>query len=225
MCTLAIETSSLYGSVAVLDADSDGQAITELLLRQDQRSAQSLAPAIQQVLQQAQRQLSDVELIAVTAGPGSFTGLRVGVTMAKTLAYACQAEVLGVNTLETIAMQAPLEHGLVTAVMDAQRHQLFAATYQKDGDTLVETVPTQIVDVDGWESSLTEGRCVTGTGLRRLSLQRSDLTQMEETSWAPRASTVGRLARAKFSQGARASCWELLPEYFRKSAAEEKLQQ
>ena len=72
--------------VGALSADSDGQAITELLLRQDQRSAQSLAPAIQQVLQQAKRQLGDVELIAVTAGPGSFTGLRVGVTMAKTLA-------------------------------------------------------------------------------------------------------------------------------------------
>lgn len=224
MCTLAIETSSLYGSVALLDADDGGQATTELLLRQDQRSAQSLAPAIQQVLQQAQRQLRDVTLIAVTAGPGSFTGLRVGVTTAKTLAYACQAEVLGVNTLEAIAKQAPLESGLVTAVIDAQRQQLFAATYQKDGETLVETVPTQIVDVDDWENSLAEGRHVTGSGLRRIQLQRSDLLQVDESHWAPLASTVGRLAIDKFSQGERTTCWEMLPQYFRKSAAEEKLQ-
>jgi len=224
MCILALETSSLYGSVAILDVDGDGPAITELRLRQDQRSAQSLAPAIQQVLQQAQRPLRDVKLIAVAVGPGSFTGLRVGVTMAKTLAYACQAEVLGVNTLEAIAFQAPLEQGLVTAVMDAQRHQLFAATFRKDGETVVETSPTQIVDGDHWESSLEAGSSVTGTGLRRSPLQRSDLKLVDESHWAPLASTVGRLAQAKFSQGARTTCWELMPQYFRKSAAEEKLQ-
>jgi tRNA threonylcarbamoyladenosine biosynthesis protein TsaB len=97
---LSLETTDLSGSVAASDSS---KLLLELELNTSQRSAQSLAPAINSLLQQVGWKPADVELVAVTVGPGSFTGLRVGVTTAKTFAYAVGAEVLGIDTLETIA--------------------------------------------------------------------------------------------------------------------------
>jgi len=96
MRTIALETSSSSGSIALFEADrlvaeSDLGAWE---LGRGQRTAQSLAPALQSILRQATWKPRDVELIAVTDGPGSFTGLRAGVTTAKVFAYATGAEVV-----------------------------------------------------------------------------------------------------------------------------------
>ena len=97
---LAIESSGRHASVATLWGDADGtRLIGQTLLSGDERTAQVLAPAIQQLLAAADWSPKSVELVAVTVGPGSFTGLRIGVTTAKAFAYAIGAEVLGVNTL------------------------------------------------------------------------------------------------------------------------------
>ena len=124
MRILAIETTERIGSVAALN---DARLLAEATLTSEQRTAQSLAPALVELLSRARWQAADVDLIAVTDGPGSFTGLRIGVTMAKTLAYAIEAKVLGINTLEVIAAQAPPSEAAVTAVIDAQPGQFYSA--------------------------------------------------------------------------------------------------
>ena len=101
MRILALETTDKTGSVAALD---DCNILAQLMLDQNQRSAQSLAPAMKTLLEQVQWQPKDVQLVGVSVGPGSFTGLRVGVTTAKVFAYAVGADVLGINTLEAIAL-------------------------------------------------------------------------------------------------------------------------
>jgi tRNA threonylcarbamoyladenosine biosynthesis protein TsaB len=104
MHILALETTAVTGSVAASDGTN---LLLELDLAPQQRSAQSLAPAILQLLCRVAWKPLDVELVAVTIGPGSFTGLRVGVTTAKTFAYAVGAAILGIDTLETIAAGMP----------------------------------------------------------------------------------------------------------------------
>src|SRR5687768_6416743 len=107
---LALETSGRSGSVAALIGQVvpvRTRVIGQQALDDHQRNAQSLAPAIRSLLDVAGWRPADVQLVAVTAGPGSFTGLRVGVTTAKVFAYATSAAVLGVDTLEVIAQQAP----------------------------------------------------------------------------------------------------------------------
>src|SRR4030042_1258471 len=106
MRILALETTDKAGSVAAM---ADGNLLAELTLGQTQRSAQSRAPAMLALLKQVGWRPADVQLVAVSVGPGSFTGLRVGVTTAKVFAYAIGAEVLAIDTLETIASGAPKE--------------------------------------------------------------------------------------------------------------------
>ena len=139
--TLALETSGLSGSVAACDG---GRLLAERELAQGSRSAQSLAPALRQLLAQVGWQARDVHRVAVTVGPGSFTGLRVGVTTAKAFAYAVGAEVIGINTLDVIAAQAPVEAARVAVALDAQRQELFAAVYgpaTAQGRALIRAVP------------------------------------------------------------------------------------
>ena len=135
MLILAFDCSSPAGSVAVLE---ESQLLARVTLDPAKRSAQTLAPAIAAALKAAGKEPREVQLIATTVGPGSFTGLRVGVTMAKTLAYALRCDLVGLNTLEVVAAQA-VEAGIrgttgvVQAVLDAQRKELFAGKYEVVG--------------------------------------------------------------------------------------------
>ncbi|HUE69420.1 MAG TPA: tRNA (adenosine(37)-N6)-threonylcarbamoyltransferase complex dimerization subunit type 1 TsaB [Pirellulaceae bacterium] len=141
MFTLAIETSSKSGTVALLQGDDVAhQRQLDPLVG----SARTLAPAIEQLLTDQQLRPDQLNLIAVSTGPGSFTGLRVGITTAKTLAYALGCDILGVDTLDAIAAQVPGDvAGAVAgdgarelhAVIDAQRRELFLAWYERTGET------------------------------------------------------------------------------------------
>ena len=223
MRILALETSTLLGSVAAL---VDEQVVAEVSLEPPQRTAQSLSPAIERCLHLANWTAGNIELVAVSQGPGSFTGLRLGVTTAKVLAYACSAQVTGINTLRAIAAQANGDTAVpVTAVLDAHRQQLFAATFIRNGaGQWEEAIPTRIVDENRWLERLTDSTAVTGTGLRKIMDHISaDVPIVDESLWQPQARTVGRLALEATLPERSVDYWQLVPNYYRRSAAEEKL--
>jgi tRNA threonylcarbamoyladenosine biosynthesis protein TsaB len=222
MRVLALETSSRHASVAVLEG---GRLLAESTCDPNQRTAQSFAPAIQQQLDGVGWAAPDVQLVAVTIGPGSFTGLRIGVTAAKTFAYAVGAEVMGVNTLRVIANQVPETSQRICAVLDAQREQVFAGWFQRHEEALRAIADPQIVANDHWLGSLSAGTVVAGPGLRRLLPHLPEgVTVAEQQMWAPRASTVGLLAGLEYQSGKRDDLWKLNPLYYRQSAAEEKFE-
>ncbi len=116
---VAIETSGRLGSVAALLGETnDARLVGQIVLTGDQRTAQSLAPALHDLLAAADWSPKDVELVAVGVGPGSFTGLRIGVTTAKTFAYAVGAEVVGANTLVALAAQASNSTSPLWVILD-----------------------------------------------------------------------------------------------------------
>lgn len=215
---LALETSGRSGTVAALNG---AEPLVEVELNPKQRSAQSLAPAMAQVLAAAGWQPRDVQLVAVTSGPGSFTGLRVGVTTAKTFAWATGASVLGVDTLEAIAWQAPAGDSPIAAALEAQRDELFAAVYGSEPGKVLQ--PTAIVPTQAWLGSLEPGWRVSGPAVARL-LQRlpPGVSMVDQSLWQPRATCVGRVAAWRYERGERDDVWKLAPRYFRPSAAEEK---
>ena len=217
---LALETSTLDASLAALEGD---RLLGQTVLDRTRRTAQCFAPAIQQQLQVVGWRPQDVQLVAVSQGPGSFTGLRVGVTAAKTLAYAVGAEVFAVNTLQVIARQTPAELQCVCAVLDAQRQQLFVAEFRREGDRLVETAATRIEDNAQWLAGLSPGTAVTGPGLAALRDKLpTGIVVVDAGCWTPRAATVGLAAWLEYQAGNRHDVWTLNPVYYRTSAAEEK---
>jgi tRNA threonylcarbamoyladenosine biosynthesis protein TsaB len=222
---LAIETSGTPGSVAVADAQ---QLLAAAELPPERRTAQSLVPTIADVLRRAGLQPRDVKLVAVTQGPGSFTGLRLGVTTAKTLAYALGAQLLGLNTLEVLAFQVPPEprgaESRLHVVLDAQRQQLFAACYLAEpGGTWRALGETHVVDESQWLASLQAGDLVMGPPLKRLAAQLPQGVRLvEAAAWTASAAGVAQLAWIHYQQGRRDDPFALLPQYYRPSAAEEK---
>jgi len=222
---LAIESSGRHASVATLWGDADRtRLIGQTLLVGDERTAQVLAPTIQQLLAQADWSPKSVELVAVTVGPGSFTGLRIGVTTAKAFAYAVGADVLGVNTLEALALLAtPLASPLWT-ILDAQRQELFAARFVANDQFDVRTeVETCIIPQDEWLAGLRPGDRVIGPALKRITSRLpSGIEVFPEKSWQPVATSVGQVAWKNYQAGHRDDVWKLSPNYYRASAAEEK---
>jgi tRNA threonylcarbamoyladenosine biosynthesis protein TsaB len=218
---LAIETSGRAGSVAAL---AGNKLLCEKDLAPDQRSAQSLAPAMQTLLTLVGWKPREVEVVAIATGPGSFTGLRVGVTTAKAFAYAVQARIIGIKTLEVVAAQAPLGEGPVATVIDAGRNEVFSAVYGFGPEGLPEPiVAPRILTVEAWIETLRPPCRVAGPALAKLAGRLpAEVQWMAPEFWMPRAGTVGRLAAARDVRGAHDDLWQLVPFYLRRSAAEEQ---
>jgi tRNA threonylcarbamoyladenosine biosynthesis protein TsaB len=221
MKVLAIETSGVTGSAALLE---ETNVVAECRLDSSHRSAQSLLPAIDSQLKSAGWLPGDIQLVAVAQGPGSFTGLRVGVTAGKTLAYAVGAQLIGVNTLRIIAHQAPRDPQRVNAVIDAHRGQVFSAFFSAAPDARWdEESPTQIMDDELWLQECRVDTLVSGAGLKKLGPRLpAGIRVAAEPLWTPTAAVLGRLGYADFCGGRRDDIWQFVPQYFRKSAAEEK---
>lgn len=226
MRILGLETSGYSGSVALAEGN---QLVAQIILPEKQRTAQGLAPAIAQLLETAGWRSQQIQLVAVTAGPGSFTGLRVGVMSAKTFAYAVDAEVLAVDTLDVIAQQAPALRPRISVVIDAQRNQLFEATFEHlPSDGWRRLTATHILDDERWISWLQE-ECrtsdwlVSGSSLTKLGNRLPPgIPSVELANWQPLAATVCAVAWRDYQTGRRDDLWKLAPDYYRPSAAEEQ---
>lgn len=250
MLILAIECSGITGSVALF---RDDEPLDYLDLPPHQSSVMSLSLTIQAILANSSASFpkSDAArgvvpgLIAVTNGPGSFTGLRVGLATAKTLAFAWKIPVVAVDSLAAIALRASRSTGdltsnedlVVVSVMNAFRKQLFASMWSSSGSSnqLRQAAPTQVVDVAAWQKQPTgcladmlavsaSPRCLlTGPGLSICPQADCDLWTVADPSlWMPRAIEVAELGRRGFQNGLAVSATQLLPNYVRGSAAEEK---
>ena len=145
MNILAIESSARSASCAVL---RDG----ELLCRADQATglthSRTLMPMVESMLQNAELTPEDMDVIAAAAGPGSFTGLRIGVAVAKGLAWALEKPCAAVSTLE--AMTAPLSHmdAVVICAMDARRHQIYNALFRTRGGIWERNTPDRAIALE-----------------------------------------------------------------------------
>jgi len=218
---LALETTEAIGGVAACDDDN---LLLELKLDTNMRSAQSLAPGLKRLLEEVGWRPRDVELVGVTMGPGSFTGLRIGVVTAKTFAYAVEAEILGVDTLEVVAAGLPPEVDSVSVAVDAQRGQVVAGCFQRRQDGhFAAAEPGRLLDVDTWLQDLPNGTWVSGPILGKLSDRLPDTVRpVKPEYWAPSVAQVAMLAARLHGEGKRHDVWKLTPRYSRQSAAEEK---
>lgn len=223
MKTLAIDTSTRQGSLALFQGD---ELIAAQWLDSSLPTTQVITPALKQLVEEAGWKPGDLELVAVSQGPGSFTGLRIGVITAKTIAYVASAATIGVNTLGAIAARCSENVSRLHVVMDAQRNELFHGLYQRDDSGVYrELSETRILDRDAFLETLVPGESITGPGLKNRHQQVPEgVRVVDESYWMPSAEAVGRIAIAQFRAGISHDFWKLNPNYYRKSAAEEKLE-
>ena len=222
MKILAIETTERIGGVAAMVG---GELLCQRELDPSQRSAQSLAPAVKALWADVGWQAGDVDLVAVTVGPGSFTGVRIGVTTAKTLAFCCGAEILGIDTLETIAAAAPPDVERLEVAIDAQRNEVVVQKFHRGGNGwfMPDEDEARLIDIDVWLDNLQPGTVISGPILKKLAgrLPKS-ITVLPPELCRPTAANVARLAARQYAAGRRDDLWKLVPVYSRRSAAEEK---
>ena len=127
MKLLAIEASTLVASVALATEDS---IVAEFTVNNKKTHSQTLLPMIDVVVQNVGWKLDELDYIAVTNGPGSFTGLRIGAATAKGLAQALNKKVIAVSSLEALAMNGVNYSGVVVPIMDARRDNVFTGIYE-----------------------------------------------------------------------------------------------
>lgn len=219
---LALETSLRHGSLAAINgSQSTAQLLAEKHLPSEQRSAQSLLPTLAQLCGECGWLPGQIKLVCVATGPGSFTGLRIGVTAAKALAFAVGAELVGVHTLATLAASIAQPSGRMWAILDAQRQELFVANFT--GNEIPHSPETRILRNDEWLAELKPGDSVVGPPLRQLlSRLPPGVIAIDEGRWQPEAKFVGLLGYEMFRMGCTVDPMQLVPNYYRKSAAEEK---
>ena len=217
MRTLAVETSSARGSVALLDGDD---VLAERVFPEGVRHARGLLSCVEALFGAGPR---EVGLVAVGAGPGSYTGLRVGVMFAKTFAIEMQVPVVGVSSLDVIAANVA-EPRALCVVVDARLGQVFAALYNADRQKTKGDIAAPPEDV---AAGLARGVCVIGDGLRRHRdiFARAAEVADDESLWWPRAANAGRLGRRQFERAGGADPRALTPRYLGRPQAEVKWEQ
>jgi tRNA threonylcarbamoyladenosine biosynthesis protein TsaB len=221
MKLLIIETSHRLGRVAIADGD---RIIGERLLDEARRHARDLVPATRDLLAEAGWKPRDLTAVIVSRGPGSYTGLRVGIMSAKMLAYATGCKLIGVETFAAIALQALADARVVDVIADAQQDRVYVQRFligepaaQANGE------PLTIQAMAEWRTTLNKGDCVIGPGLERFAEQLPGHVRIAPPeSWFPRSESLLRIGIERLHRGERDDPFAVEPLYLRASSAEEK---
>ncbi len=224
MRTIAIDTSLAAGSVA---ACADGARAARALGPAGEH-ARLVAAAIAEVAAELGWTPADAELVAVVRGPGSFTGLRVGVTTAKAIAWASGARLLGVSGFEVVAAETARltghDAGPLAIAYDAGRGEVYAAVAQPAAGGDWGIGPAALVAADRWIESLPSECLVTGPALAALAerIAAAGHRLAPEAAWHPSALAAAALAIPRAAAGVSHPPASLVPEYLRPSYADER---
>ena len=162
MKILAIDTSALTATAAIL---ADGKLICEISTTTALNHSVTVMPMIDELLRKVNMDISEIDLFACSEGPGSFTGLRIGIGTIKGLAYGLEKKVAGVSTLEALAHNISYTDAVIAPIMDARRGQVYNALYKYDGEKLVEIAPPRALSVEELCEEISQKTIFVGDGV------------------------------------------------------------
>jgi tRNA threonylcarbamoyladenosine biosynthesis protein TsaB len=208
MWILAVETSSRIGSCALLQDSVVRHART---FDRGMIHGTELGPAVQDLLRAESITPTDLDGISVSIGPGSYTGLRIGVAFAKTLAYVVRCPIVGVNAMQATAAQ--VDRPLVSVLLDARKNEIYASSY-RDAAPIEEG---WIGPAATWIERQPEGSVFAGTAVElcREAIEHAGFSVAPEETWTPHAETIGTLGAARLVAGESDDVIPMTPIYMR----------
>jgi tRNA threonylcarbamoyladenosine biosynthesis protein TsaB len=223
MIVMGIETATPSGGAALwVDGAVEAAEEGSRALSHSQR----LMPAIEAILRQGGRLLSDLDALAVSIGPGSFTGLRIGLSVAKALAHAAGKPVVPVSTLEALAWRFAEDGILAAPMLDARRSEIYAALFRRSepGGPLERLSADLAESPESFAERIAEDCLAAGPGAVRYSELLAErlgerLRFVTGETAEPSAGAVAALGAERFARGERANLLTLEPVYVRKSDA------
>lgn len=231
---LAIETSSRRGSVTIGHGSGSGAKLLEtLVMGQQRRNAMDLMPAIDELCRRHSVTPTQIGALFVSVGPGSFTGLRIGITTAKTLAATLKAQVVAVPTLDAVienvsTENAPPHHPLVAVMLNAKRGQCYTGLYRREentaGSAWAPAFEPRLMSVDELIESADRPLAILSDQLPKEALPDGapeGVVILDAELAIPSSETVWRLGQAKLAKGETIDPLALNPLYIRLPEAEE----
>lgn len=228
MKVLAIDTSANVATAAVADNDI---LLGEYILNHKKTHSQKIMVMIEELFKDLELTIHDIDLFAVANGPGSFTGLRIGVATMKALAHSVNKPIVGVSSLAGMAYNLPYAEHIIVPVMDARQNRVYTASYIWDEGFKEITAP----------EAATIEECVEGCGefldtifvgdgaIRHREYIKKKLGDKAifapQTAIMQRASSIAALALEKAERGEVSNYADLRPVYLRKSQAERELEE
>ncbi|WP_010169080.1 tRNA (adenosine(37)-N6)-threonylcarbamoyltransferase complex dimerization subunit type 1 TsaB [Candidatus Epulonipiscium viviparus] len=222
MLILAIDSSSQSGSVAFI---RDGKILGEFFINDKLTHSVTLMPMLESLTSILNIQLADICAIAIAAGPGSFTGLRIGAASAKAMCLALNIPIIAVNTLDILAAAAPAGNQIICPILDARKNQVYTATYTTPTTRTSEYLAIELDDMLAKFTVENSQVYFVGDGL---NVYRHKITEAlgDAATFAPsfieytRASALAMIAETKYKNGETTNANTFAPIYIRKPQAE-----
>jgi len=221
---LALETSTLVSSVALVTEET---LVAEVTLQTKLTHSERLMPHVSAILEMADLTPKQITAIAISIGPGSFTGLRIGLATAKALSYALQIPLVGVPTLNALAFGCAFPGLYLSPLLDAQKGNVYQAVFEQSAAGLKQIGDTRVVACSTALEELTKlDRPVVVLGEGAI-LHRNEIAAVGENLILPspqliipRAASVGLLGQQMLNNGVRHDVMTMEPLYIRRSEAE-----
>ena len=229
MKILGIDTSTMAANVAVLE---DDKLICEYTINTKKTHSQKLMPMIENMLKLSDLDIKEIDAIAICVGPGSFTGLRIGMATAKAMAHVNNIPLIGVNSLEILGANMDLCNRNICSILDAQRNQVYMNKYILKDYKITELEEISIKAIDEFLeeiSSSNEDWVLVGEAVYKYKEKIEEISNITIPSPAnniTKASTLCFVARDKMLANDQVyNCYNINPMYIRKSQAEEQYEE
>jgi tRNA threonylcarbamoyladenosine biosynthesis protein TsaB len=221
---LSIDTASVTADVAVTEGDT---LLSEITVARMETHSRHLMDMIDTALAMAGVSLQEMDGFSYTRGPGSFTGLRIGLSVIKGLAFSLGKPLVGVSCLDVLACQSMASDRLICAMMDARNKEVYCARYRYLEGKLLPVVPEAVLSPEEAVEGITEPCLLTGEGAERYRLLYEDLLGEKvrfshPLAGIPRAVTVARLGLDRFAENKIEDIQSVSPVYLRKAFAESR---
>ena len=215
---LAFETSAKAASVAIM---KDGILLGECYQNTGLTHSQTLMCMAESLMQQCNCTVEQIDAVAVAAGPGSFTGVRIGVAAAKGFAWSRRIPCYGTSTLESMALSLGIYEGTVCAVMDARRNQVYNALFKAENGVLTRLCEDRAISIEELKALLPDGPVfLVGDGSKLCKQHIPEAILAPEHRQHQRAAGVALAAEAMMARGESGDANALSPNYLRLSQAE-----